>query len=71
MVAHPADAARRNAGHQGKIRHVLGHDRAGGDKSVAADAMATNDGCVGADGGAALDKRWAELVSCAKSPNAD
>ena len=62
VMAHPADAARGNPGHQGEIRHVLRHDRSGRDKSVTADGVAADDGRVRTDGGAALDQSGAELA---------
>ena len=56
VVAHPADAARGYARHQGKFRHVLCHHRSGSDEGVTADGMTAHDRRVGADGGAALDQ---------------
>ena len=36
-MAHPADAPRRHARHQGEGRHVPRHHRAGGDEAVFAE----------------------------------
>jgi hypothetical protein len=50
-AAHPSDAPRRHAGHQGKIRDVAGDDRAGAHERIGADDVTTDDGRVRPDGG--------------------
>ena len=62
MLAHPADLAGGDAGHEGVGFDVPGDDGAGGDEGVFAQGDAADEGSVGADGGAALDQGAAVFV---------
>ena len=55
MLAHPANLAGGDAGHEGVRLDVMGDHGAGGDEGVFAKGDAADQGGVGADGGAALD----------------
>jgi len=61
-AAHPADAPRRCADHERKIRQVRGWTTApGADHRVCPDRMTANDGRVGADARAAFDQGRQEI----------
>src|SRR5580704_5875170 len=62
VVAHPPDASCGYAGHQGKIRHILGHNSSGRDKGVSADGVAAHNRGVRPNGCAAFDQRRPELT---------
>ncbi len=63
VLAHPADLAGGDAGHEGVGFDVLGDDGAGGDEGVFAQGDAADEGGVGADGGAALDQGATVVVA--------
>ena len=60
--AHPSDPARRISDHQRKRRHILRHHRAGADEAIVAERVPADDGGIGADAGAAPDRRRAEFI---------
>ena len=62
MLAYPADLAGGDASHEGVGFDVFGDDGAGGDESVFAQGDATDEGGVGADGGALLHQGAAVFV---------
>jgi hypothetical protein len=64
VLAHPADLAGGDAGHEGVGFDVMGDDGAGGDEGVFAQGDATDQGGVGADGGAFLNPGCGGIGPC-------
>src|ERR1022692_3538300 len=61
-LADPPDSSRRHTDHEGKVRNVAGHHRAGADERIRPERDAADDRCVGPDRGSPADDGLAIFV---------
>ena len=62
MATHPAMLFRRHAEHHCVIRHIISHNGTCSNKGISTNRNTTDNGSIGANGGASPDKRF--LVQC-------